>query len=452
MFEQLLSIGVSEDNTEVLNRKIRTSNLVALSTMIILTSFSPLFFYFLHPLDLMFFGLFYSSAILNFFLVKRRYYMQAFTTNIVMAYIYFFWGTMAYGWNVNLQFYLLVMCMIVVIFYDNKSVIKLFIAFSIIAFFGLLFLMKDRRGLIDIPAEFDTIKQNMGYANLFVLFVIISILIFFFKNQNLHYQERITEASKIIAEKNKEMLDSINYAQRIQSGLLPAKKELSKLFPDSFLYFRPKDIVSGDFYWFYKNADVTYIACGDCTGHGVPGALMSVLGINLLSDIVESAKATEPDEILNQLRNGIVRSLNKENTTGEYKDGMDISVIKVDAKNLTCSFAGANNSIYQISGGELTEYKATKQPVGFSPDPKPFSNNIIQLKPNDYIVLFTDGFADQFGGLTNKKYMYKSFKEFLKQVTSKPGIDIDHALHDEFTGWRANVEQIDDVCVVGIRV
>jgi sigma-B regulation protein RsbU (phosphoserine phosphatase) len=449
---RILSIGVYDANSAVMNRKVRVCNLISFTTLVLLTLFGPLFFYFLHPIDLLIYISFYLSAILSFFLVKKSKYMLAFSINICMAYIYFIWGTLAYGWSANLQYYLLAMCMVVVIFFDSKVVIKSFLAFSIACFFSLLFIMRDRQGLIDMPLDVDSIKESVGYANLFSLFIIVSILILFFKNQNLNYQDEITEASRVIEEKNKEMIDSINYAQRIQSGLLPSKTEFQNLFPNSFLYFRPKDIVSGDFYWFHKTNTEIYLACGDCTGHGVPGALMSVLGINLLSDIVESNKATETDEILNQLRNGIIKSLNKETNSGDYKDGMDISIVKINKEKMTCDYSGANNSIYQISNGSLIEHKATKQPVGLSPDPKPFGKTSIALNKQDYIILFTDGFADQFGGDSNKKYMYKPFKELLKQLISAKNIDVEHALDDEFTNWRTSVEQVDDICIVGIKI
>ncbi|HYG51769.1 MAG TPA: SpoIIE family protein phosphatase, partial [Flavobacteriales bacterium] len=393
---------------------------------------------------------FYGTAAINFPLLKRRRYMLGFTANILMAYVYFIWAVLAYGWDANLQFYLLIMCMIVVIFYDNKLLIKFFWVATIALFFGLLFYMRGRHGILEMGPEFDNLRYNVGYANLFVLFVLVCILILFFKNENLKYQEEITEKSAIIEEKNKEMLDSINYAQRIQSGLLPSKQVLSEIFPGSFLYFNPKDIVSGDFYWLHQKDQVTWIACGDCTGHGVPGALMSVLGINLLNDIVESNKAHEPAQILENLRSGIIKSLHKENK-GEYKDGMDISLLKIERNAGKLTYAGANNPIYKISGNNLEEFKATKQPVGLSHDMKPFEQVQINYSKGDHIILFTDGFADQFGGKSNKKYMYKPFKEFLVKII-RENANAEQSLHTEFSAWRANVEQIDDVCIVGIRL
>ncbi|HLP13419.1 MAG TPA: SpoIIE family protein phosphatase [Flavobacteriales bacterium] len=450
MFKKILSNGVYPDNPEVLNRKIRTSNLIAFSTIAILTSFSPLFFYFLHPFDMFMFILFYGTAVINFPLLKRRKYMLGFTMNIVMAYLYFIWAILAYGWEANLQFYLVVMCLVVVIFYDNKLVIKGFWLATIGIFFGTLFYMRGRTGILDLGPEYDELKHNVGYANLFTVFVLVCILMLFFKNENLKYQKVVTEKSAIIEEKNKEMLDSINYAQRIQSGLLPSKDELNDFYPGSFLYFNPKDIVSGDFYWFHKKDNVTWIACGDCTGHGVPGALMSVLGINLLNDIVESSKAHEPAQILESLRAAIIKSLNKDHKE-EYKDGMDISLLKIEEGKTTLTYAGANNPIYKISSNNLEEFKATKQPVGLSHEMKPFNQVEVGYTKGDHIILFTDGFADQFGGNSNKKYMYKPFKEFLVKIIAESG-NAEQSLHREFTSWRASVEQIDDVCVIGLKL
>lgn len=452
MVKKWLHNGIYPGNSESLNRKIRISNLVGGITIMVLSGYLPLFFLSENLFDLCVNFIFLFSAIANYFLLKNRKYVFAFIYFTSVGYLFMIWGGVFYGLQSHMHYFLIIMFMITTVLIDNKKLLYAFMVLALVSFFAVEFIMKDRIGLIGSKPELVAIQKITSYTNLFILFFVICVFIIFFKNDNLRYQQTVEEKSAIIEDKNKEMVDSINYAQRIQSGLLPSKSELTKLFPDSFLYFRPKDIVSGDFYWFHKSDDIIYVACGDCTGHGVPGALMSVLGINLLADIVESNKATHTDEILNQLRNGIIRSLNKENTTGEYKDGMDISIIKIDRKQLVCEYAGANNPIYRISEGELTEHKATKQPVGYSANPKPFSKTSFHLKTNDYIILFTDGFADQFGGASNKKYMYKPFKEFLKQVIAAKNMDIEHALDDEFTTWRSNVEQIDDVCIVGIKI
>jgi len=296
---------------------------------------------------------------------------------------------------------------------------------------------------------------------LFGFFIVLIFLIIIFREFRINRKQKIiisqqhedVSSQKIVLEtKNKEITDSINYALRIQSALLPNPEDLFKLLQGSFIYYAPKDIVSGDFYWFYKRNNHIYIACGDCTGHGVPGALMSVLGINLLADIIDGGKADEPAKILDALRAGIIRSLNKDNNNGEYKDGMDISLVKIDTHAHTCVFAGANNPIYHISNGNLVEYKANAQPVGYSHKMEPFVQLEFKFQKNDHLVLFTDGFADQFGGKSNKKFMYKKFKEILVHSVSNNEANIEAILKKHFIDWKGQTEQVDDVCVLGIKL
>jgi serine phosphatase RsbU (regulator of sigma subunit) len=446
-----LNNGIYPGNNDALNRKIRLSNLIAGTTIIVLALYIPLFIYYRDPLDLTGNFIFLAGAIVNFPLLRHRKYKIAFTSLTILGFLYMISGGILYGLNAHMHYFLIVMCMISALMFDKKATIKFFLAFGIISFFAVEYFMYDKAPLLGDAPEIRNILKVTSYTNLFVLFVIICIFILFFKNDNLRYQREVEEQSRVIAEKNKEMTDSINYAQRLQNGLLPSLGDLSALFPRSFLYYHPKDIVSGDFYWFYREGNKVYLACGDCTGHGVPGALMSVLGINLLSEIIESKKATEPAAVLEQLRSAIVKALNKGNK-GEYKDGMDISLVRLDLDQRTCTYAGANNSLYHFSEGGLTEYKADKQPVGYSSDQKPFTQKEFDLAKGDYLVFFTDGYADQFGGRANKKFMYKPFKELLASLLQEKNADVAERLEKTFRNWRGNLEQVDDVCVMGIQV
>ncbi len=289
-------------------------------------------------------------------------------------------------------------------------------------------------------------------------FIIFSLIIFrefqLNKKQRLVIQkqhEDVSEKSKIIEEKNKEMTDSINYAQRIQSGLLTAKEGLSSIFHSSFIYYRPKDILSGDFYWYAQKEDFVFVACGDCTGHGVPGALMSVLGINLLNDILENKQELEPAKILDALRTGVIRALNKDQSTIEYKDGMDISLVRIHKKSGKAIYSGANNSIYLLRTDGIEEIVAHKQPVGFSPKMSPFSQHEFSFQNGDGIILFTDGFPDQFGGPSNKKYQYKPFKNFVANLFTLKNVNPENIFENEFLRWKGNNEQLDDICIIGIK-
>ncbi len=251
----------------------------------------------------------------------------------------------------------------------------------------------------------------------------------------------------------KDIKDSINYAKRIQQAVLPLETEIRKDLPDHFILFKPRDVVSGDFYWFNKKNDKVYIAACDCTGHGVPGAFMSIIGNSLLNEIAHESSVTEPAQILNMLRDKIIFSLKQHSGEMESKDGMDMMLCCIDRKNKKLSFAGANNPLYVISEGELKEYKSNKQPIGVYGDVlKPFTNQEIDILPGDLIYLFSDGYPDQFGGPRGKKFLYTRFKELLISISSR-SMNQQHAdLERSFWDWKIDHEQVDDVLVIGIKI
>lgn len=259
-------------------------------------------------------------------------------------------------------------------------------------------------------------------------------------------------AEEIIQQKNKDITDSINYAQKIQQALLQQQENFAKYFSDYFIIFKPKDIVSGDFYWATEKNDSLYICAADCTGHGVPGAFMSMLGIAFLNEITKTTENIIPSELLNQLREKVIGSLGQSGKIGESKDGMDIALCKINLKTNILQFAGANNSLWILRGKEITELKADRQPVGFYPKPKPFSHYEISLLKGDAVFLFTDGFADQFGGPDKRKFGYSRMKELIIANTDKNLSEIKTALDTSFENWKSTTEQLDDVCMMGIRI
>ncbi|MBC7865521.1 MAG: SpoIIE family protein phosphatase, partial [Bacteroidia bacterium] len=216
-----------------------------------------------------------------------------------------------------------------------------------------------------------------------------------------------------LEEKNKEITDSINYAKRIQTAFIPSEKIFTSHFPDSFVYFKPKDIVSGDFYWIAKKNDRIFYVTADCTGHGVPGGFMTMLGLSFLEEIIEIKGEMNTDAVVNYLRDRIVTTLKQGGDAGESKDGMDLAVCCVDKEKRRLTYSAANNSIYIARNGELLELKPDKQPCGFYHEPKPFTKREVQLESNDIIYSFTDGYADQFGGKQGKKFRYKALETIL---------------------------------------
>jgi serine phosphatase RsbU (regulator of sigma subunit) len=267
-------------------------------------------------------------------------------------------------------------------------------------------------------------------------------------------KQLIEEQKHSLEQKNKEIIDSITYAKRIQDAMLTSgnyiEMEIKRLKAESFIVFKPKDIVSGDFYWFYVSGKTLYYMTADSTGHGVPGGFMSMLGINLLSEIVIERKIKDPGTILNILREEIVRSLKTDE--GYSMDGMDAVLCKIDFETLTLEYASANNSLYIIRNNELTDHKSQKMPVGYMEHAVPFHTNTIALQKDDVIYTFTDGFADQFGGQKGKKFKYSQLKNQLLAIHKKPSHEQKQILSQLFENWKGGLEQVDDVCVIGIRI
>jgi tetratricopeptide (TPR) repeat protein len=254
-----------------------------------------------------------------------------------------------------------------------------------------------------------------------------------------------------------EIRESFRYAKRIQSAILPPEELINKLIPDSFVLFKPKDIVSGDFYWLEKSNDKILLAAVDCTGHGVPGAMVSMVGYNCLNKTVHEFGLTQPSLILNKLtelveETFVHKDFHYENSENEIKDGMDISLCSIDLKKMKMEWAGANNPIWIIRKNEFIEIAADKQPVGKYDHRQPFTNHKLDLLPGDSIYLFTDGYADQFGGPAGKKFKYKQLKELLIFTDTLTKKEQQTILHDRFEDWRGNLEQIDDVLLMGFKM
>ncbi|OFY04582.1 MAG: hypothetical protein A2W99_13825 [Bacteroidetes bacterium GWF2_33_16] len=274
------------------------------------------------------------------------------------------------------------------------------------------------------------------------------------KNEEIMTQsERIVQQKDLIEKKNEEITDSIHYASRIQNALLPSVEMLDKHLSEYYILFKPKDIVSGDFYWAAEKNKKLVVTAVDCTGHGVPGAFMSMLGMSFLNEIVGKDKITEANEILNRLRDEIIGSLKQSGRDDEAKDGMDMALCVIDKEKMKLQYAGANNPIYFIRDGVLQKFKSDRMPIGihFKADIS-FSKTEIDLKAGDTIYIFTDGFADQFGGDDGRKLKYQPFQELIKSMHHETMKKQHELLNKAFEDWRGFYEQIDDVLVIGIRI
>jgi len=264
--------------------------------------------------------------------------------------------------------------------------------------------------------------------------------------------EALSLQKEVIEEKNKEIVDSIQYALRLQNAILPSAQNLQDHLKDHFILFKPKDIVSGDFYWMTTLGDKIIIAVADCTGHGVPGAMLSIIGANGLNRCVKEFKLTKPSTILEKLREIVIETF--ESTSENVQDGMDISILCFDVKSKEVEFSGANNPLWiaRKRDGVMEIIKGDKQPVGQYDYSKSFTNHKIRLHKGDCFYLFTDGFADQFGGEKGKKLKYKPFQELLLKNIHLLMHEQKQALDKSFVDWTDDFEQVDDVCVVGIKI
>jgi PAS domain S-box-containing protein len=270
-------------------------------------------------------------------------------------------------------------------------------------------------------------------------------------------KERTKEIEKqkiVLEDKNLKITDSINYALRIQQAILPSQQMLSDILPDSFILFQPKDIVSGDFYWAHAiNQHQILFAAVDCTGHGVPGAFMSIMGYNLLEQIVKEQKIQKPASILNELSECVIRSLKQTAQIGSIKEGMDIALCKIDFRTLELEYSGAHNPLTIVRNNQLIETKADNKAIGIShTNTAAFTNHTIQLEKGDCIYIFSDGYADQKGGEQNQKFFYKPFKQLLIDINTKTMQDQENELRQVINSWKGEKEQIDDILVIGIRI
>lgn len=266
-------------------------------------------------------------------------------------------------------------------------------------------------------------------------------------------ENEILLQKEIIETKNKDITDSIRYAKRIQEAILPPKELIQNVFPDSFIFYRPKDIVSGDFYWFSQKNDKAVIVVADCTGHGVPGAIMSMIGNALLNETVNEKEYLQPNEILNQLSKGIFLALKKGMKQSESKDGMDIGLCVVDYTAKRLDFAGAYRPLYYFRNGTFEEIKSDKNPIGeMNTAFSGYHNHQRSFNSGDRIYLFTDGYVDQFGGTEKRKFMSKRFRELLTQMQSLTMDEQLIQLEKNIDEWKGKLEQVDDVLVLGIKL
>jgi serine phosphatase RsbU (regulator of sigma subunit) len=305
-------------------------------------------------------------------------------------------------------------------------------------------------------AEISNLETQRNFTIASVILAILILAFVWRQNKLILAQKKIVETQKILVEKrNRETLDSINYAKYLQEAILPKPKEMNNFIKDYFIFYLPKDIVAGDFYWFFaleSNPSKFLIAAADCTGHGVPGAMVSVVCANALNRCVKEFGLTLPGKILDKTTELVLETF--ENSENQIKDGMDISLALVDVENSKLFWAGANSPLWILrsANNQLQEFKPNKQPVASSDNPILFTTQEIDIEKNDTIYLFTDGYVDQTGGEKGKKLMKKTLREIVLSLAENDIQSQHKIITDSFFNWKKQEEQVDDICFIGIKI
>ncbi|MBN4082063.1 SpoIIE family protein phosphatase, partial [bacterium AH-315-B15] len=305
---------------------------------------------------------------------------------------------------------------------------------------------------VDVLKEQEKQQEIISYAaagGALALLIIVGLV--FRSLRHANNQKRIIQEQKDLVEhKNNEITDSIIYAKRIQQAILPQRAKVDRLLPESFILYLPKDVVAGDFYWMEQIDDWVIFAAADCTGHGVPGAMISVICFNALNRSVREYGITDPGMILDKTRELVIRQFEK--SDDKVDDGMDVSICSWNIKTNELLWAGANNPIWIARENELIQTKGNKQPIGIFENLKPFDTHCFSLHPKDCIYIFTDGYQDQFGGERNKKFKAKALSKLILSIHKESLEHQSDELLAVFDEWKGDVEQVDDVCVIGVRV
>lgn len=333
-----------------------------------------------------------------------------------------------------------------ILFRDKTKIYKIF-AVNVIVFIFIVWYQHYFEPMVQVPYY---IKKIYFICSQLTVFTVIFFIILSFRNDTEAYEAELEDKNRIISLKNSEIIDSIIYAKRLQEAIMPPQEEIYNNIPESFILYKPKDIVAGDFYFAEQKGDHFFVAAADCTGHGVPGAMVSVVCSNALNRAVVELELVKPGEILDKVTELVVETFKKSHH--DVKDGMDISLCVINIKTGEVAWAGANNPLWYVNNEELTEIKATKQTVGKSDDYKRFTTHFLQLAKGTLVYLFTDGYADQFGGPNGKKFKYKQLADLLISNKNLSMQEQRSRLEKAFMEWKGNIEQVDDVCIIGLKL
>ncbi|MBI3503120.1 MAG: SpoIIE family protein phosphatase [Bacteroidetes bacterium] len=448
MFKKLINTGVHEGLTFKEQSKIRIFNSSLLTVAAILTLYTGIgllqklyFTTALTVVELLFIAV-------NFQFTHARKYNLSFHFGILNGLFFIFGFVFLLGEVNQTHLYFLFMPMAAMIVFDSKKTVLIYFALSMAILLFSFYIFKNYLPVYNVADAAGTFRLMNPLFTGLLIFLGIKL----FKNENLEFNDKINQQKKLLEEKNKDITDSIQYAKRIQSALMASDNLLKKNLPEHFVLYKPKDIVSGDFYWAEKFENKFLLAVCDCTGHGVPGAFMSLLGISFLNEITKEKNITQPDLVFNALRANIINALNPEWTMEEGKDGMDAVLCNFDFTKKEVQFTCSNNPLWILRNNQWLEFKPDKFPIGLHGEIKPFTLRSEQLQKGDLMYMFTDGYADQFGGVKGKKFKYKNIQKVLLENSPKSMEEQKKILDDAIEKWKGNLEQVDDILIIGIRI
>ncbi|MEQ1732681.1 MAG: SpoIIE family protein phosphatase [Bacteroidia bacterium] len=449
LYNRIINIGILANDSARLAKKVQLINqiglLATISTFLLLFHLYLIHDYYYMPIQLI------ATLALScyvFFSKMRQFYVAFYWVFVLLVANVFYRSIEAP--NSGIEYFLIPISLIPVVVLENKTkgIALIFVA---IATFWASYYVKEFYTPHHILSQFE---NNLTYILILnVVFLLGTLVLFQFKLININYEQIIGKQKTDLEHKNKEITDSINYAQRIQNANLPNKNEVYNALPNSFILFKPKDIVSGDFYYFKQKDNLLFIAAADCTGHGVPGAFMSFVCSEKLDAAL--AQTTNVAELLSSTNRGVKTALNQTNADESTRDGMDIALCSIDLATNTISYAGANRPIWIIRNNatEIEEIKATKTAIGgLTSQEQAFELHQFKLNKGDTFYLFSDGYADTFSGLTNKKLTTKAFKQLLLNMQQHTMLAQEQLLNTYINNWKGNVEQIDDILVIGVRM
>jgi len=361
------------------------------------------------------------------------------------------------------KYFILTTATIPILIFRERWIIYTLFFINVLMYFFIVWYQSNFSPMEGFP---EYIQKQYSSFSILSVFGIIFFVVIYFRSDSEDYELELEEKNFLISQKNGEIIDSINYAKRLQEAILPPLEEIFEHLPDSFILYKPKDIVAGDFYFADHKGDYFFIAAADCTGHGVPGAMVSVVCSNALNRAVIELELTDPGKILDKVTELVCETFKKSHNV--VNDGMDISLCAFNLKTKEVTWAGANNPLWYISpfggdvrialdgepekAGVLHEVTANKQPVGKSDFYKPFTTHTLKLNKGDMLYLFTDGYADQFGGPKGKKFKYKQLADILVSIHQNPVKSQQALLDKTFEEWKGIHDQVDDVCIIGVRL